>query len=141
MNDIAAHAGEATSRQAAVPAGPQGGDRGHHRGSQPSVDVSLLAQAVLLFGNVRMDAEAFGVTVSRRQGAATSALTPNERDRLLDVLCHAHAVRGQCKTLRHAVTFPVWVVSSDASDPKPRVTWLVLTRDERGGYVIGLSDV
>lgn len=107
------------------------------------VDVSTIAaQAVLLFGGgVRMDAEAFGVTVSRRDGATQASLSPHERGRLLDVLCHAHAVHGQCNELQPAVTFPVWIVSSDARDSKPRATWLALTRDDRGGYVIGLSDL
>ena len=41
-----------------------------------AIDVSTAAVAVLLFGKVLMDAEAFGVTVSRRPGAEGTNLTP-----------------------------------------------------------------
>ncbi len=104
------------------------------------VDVSAAAQDVLLYGAVSMDAEAFGVTVSRRLGAAPANLTPYERGRLLDVLCHAHAVHRRC-TPEEEVTFPIWIVSSDARDAKPRAQWLVLSHLDAGGLLIRLSDL
>ena len=52
-----------------------------------SVDVSSVAVVAAFAGHVTMDAEAFGVTVSRRPGACDTNLTGYERGRLLDVLC------------------------------------------------------
>ncbi len=107
----------------------------HHR-----IDVSAAATAALLFGRVFMDAEAFGVAVSRRPGAEGSNLTPYERGRLLDVLCHAQAIQRTCNAQQEA-SFPVWIVSSDARDAKPRAQWLVMCLQEDGSYLIRLSDL
>ena len=104
------------------------------------IDVSTVAQAVLLFGTVLMDAEAFGVTVSRRPGANGQNLTPYERSRLLDVLCHAQAIQRTCNAQQEA-SFPVWIVSSDARDSQPRSQWLVMSLQDNGSYFIRLSDM
>lgn len=105
-----------------------------------AIDVSTAAVAVLLFGKVLMDAEAFGVTVSRRPGAEGTNLTSYERGRLLDVLCHAQAFQRTCSTQQEA-NFPVWIVSSDARDAQPRAQWLVMSMQEDGSYLIRLSDL
>lgn len=103
-----------------------------------SVDVSSVAVVAAFAGHVTMDAEAFGVTVSRRPGACDTDLTGYERGRLLDVLCHAKAVQRQCQ--EHETEFPVWVVSSDARDARPRVLWMAIRKEPNGGYHIHLSD-
>lgn len=116
------------------------------------VDVSQVAAAAALYGTVLMDAEAFGVTVTRRPGATgpqlaarprtgdRMALSPHERGRLLDVLCHAQAVQGKC-SITQETSFPVWIVSSDARDAQPRAVWLVMTRRPSGAFHIKLSDL
>lgn len=105
----------------------------------PAVDISQVAQAVLFYGSVAMDAEAFGVTVTRRGGVDGSNLTSEERTRLLDVLCHAQSIQAQCR--RSSKTFPVWIVSCDARDARPRAHWLSLAPVGPGQFIIRLSDV
>lgn len=102
-------------------------------------DVSVLAQRFLFASPVLVDAEAYGVTVTRRQGAGVAELDPPEEARLLDLLSHASARLHECQ--EGEVEFPMWVVSSDCRDAKPRPVWLVLGQLEGGGYRISLSDV
>lgn len=116
------------------------------------VDVSQIAEAASLYGTVLMEAEAFGVTVTRRPGAITASgavqasagigldLSSHERGRLLDVLCHAQAVQGKC-SITQETSFPVWIVSSDARDAQPRAVWLVMSRQASGAFHIKLSDL
>ena len=106
--------------------------------AQP-IDVSNTAQAVLFCCPVLMDAEAFGVTVTRRDGARPDNLSADERTRLLDVLCHAQGFQTQAFEREHR--FPIWIVSSDARDARHRTHWLVLARDPLGRFLITLSDV
>lgn len=105
---------------------------------RPDLDVTSIAIAALMYGTVLVDAEAFGVTVSRREGADVSNLTYDERTRLLDVLCHA-----QCMQARgdDCSTFAVWIISSDARDLHPRAHYLTLNRISSDRFVIRLSDV
>ncbi|GEM_PF-2220045 len=105
----------------------------------PTIDVSAYAASALMFGDVRMDAEAFGVTVTRRVDASLDNLSPYERARLLDVLWHAQ--RKQLACLEGEQAFPVWTISSDARDAQPRNIWLIISRTPQGSYLIGLSDV
>ena len=101
-----------------------------------SVEVSGVANDAAFAGHVTMDAEAFGVSVSRRTGACDTNLIGNERGRLLDVLCHAKAVQRQCQ--EGETEFPVWIVSSDARDARPRVLWMAMRKESDGGYHIRL---
>lgn len=101
-----------------------------------AIDVSEHAHQALMFGSVSMEAEAFGVAVTRRADAAAHNLTMAERARLLDVLLHAREVQAACIGARR--TFSVWTVSSDARDNQARMLWLSLT-DEGGAFVIRLS--
>ncbi len=105
----------------------------------PAVDVSEVAQSALFYGHVVMEAEAFGMTVSRRPGANGTNLSPYERTRLLDVLCHAQCFRQKSKSSES--TLPVWLVSSDARDARARTHWFAMKRDLAGTYVIRLSDL
>lgn len=100
------------------------------------VDVTQTANSLMFHGQVFMDAEAFGVAVTRRQDAR-KALSAVERTRLLDVLCHADIYRGACES--EAKAFQVWLVPTDAQDGKVRLTWFQI-RKESGRYVIELND-
>ena len=102
-----------------------------------NIDVTKTARDLLFPEAVMMDPEAFGVCVTRRQDANEGNLTPHERARLLDVLCHAQSVQRQARFA--AKEFPIWVVSSDARDARPRALWLTL-RWVAYGYNIKLSD-
>ena len=106
------------------------------------VDVSASALAMSLALAVKLDAEAFGVTVTRRPGANERNLTGCERARLLAVLAEAKDLLMKCDA-HYSDTeekqFPFWVVSSDARDAKPRMLWLEI-RVEPNGYAIGLTD-
>ncbi len=101
-----------------------------------TIDVSAHAHQALMFGAVYMEAEAFGVAVTRRTDASADNLTMAERARLLDVLLHARDVQADCIGARR--TFSVWTVSSDARDNQARMLWLSMT-DEGGAFVIRLS--
>lgn len=107
--------------------------------SQQAIDVSFIAESVLFYGHVVMEAEAFGMTVSRRPGANGTNLTAYERTRLLDVLCHAQCFRQKSETSES--TFAVWLVSSDARDSRARTHWFAMKRNESGVFVIRLSDL
>lgn len=100
------------------------------------VDVTHTANSLMFHGEVFMDAEAFGVAVTRRQ-EARKALNTVERTRLLDVLCHAEIYRGACQS--EAKAFQVWLVPTDAQDGKVRLTWFQIRKDS-GSYVIELND-
>lgn len=101
------------------------------------VDVTATAISLHFALDVYMDAEAFGVAVTRRQGAANQQLTPDERARLLDVLCHAQIYQAKCHI--EEKVFQVWLVPSDARDAKPRLMWLTIRRGT-DAYFISLSD-
>lgn len=124
------------TRQAACTAPPTQGAAADL--SQQAIDVSVIAESVLFYGHVVMDVEAF-VTVSRRAGADGTNLTPYERTRLLDVLCHAQCFRQNSDTSE--CTFPVWLASSDAEDSRARTHWFAMKRNELGVFVIRLSDL
>lgn len=102
-------------------------------------DVSVLAQRFLFASRVFVEAEAFGVTVTRRPRACVEVLDASEMARLLDLLSHASARLQECQ--EGEVEFPMWVVSSDCRDAKPRPVWLVLCQLDGRGYRISLSDV
>jgi hypothetical protein len=105
-----------------------------------AVDVSHVAQSVLFYGHIVMEAEAFGMAVTRRPGADGTDLTPYERTRLLDVLCHAQCFRQ--KSEFSECTFAVWLVSSDARDSRARTHWFAMKRDDSTGiYLVRLSDL
>jgi hypothetical protein len=96
-----------------------------------AVDISQVAQAVLFYGNVAMDAEAFRVTVTRLSGADGSNLTSEERTRLLDVLCHAQSIQSQWR--QSSKTFPVWIVASELRRVPARP--LAVSRPCRAGSI------
>lgn len=102
------------------------------------VDVTSAAMSVMYAQEVYMDAEAFGVAVTRRPGAASQQLTPYERSRLLDVLCHAQIFQAKCH--EEDKVFQVWLVPSDAQDAKPRLMWFTIRKDANA-YLIALSDL
>lgn len=104
-----------------------------------NIDVSQAAKSVMFAGELAMDCEAFGVTVTRRPGATESNLTPYERARLLDVLCHAQSIQRQAQDGEKE--FPIWIVSSDARDARTRAIWLSISKTDRGSYLIRLSDI
>lgn len=100
------------------------------------VDVTSVAGQLMIPGPVFMDAEAFGVAVSRRQDARESLLAI-ERTRLLDVLCHARVLLST--GLEDAQAFQVWLVPTDAGDGKPRLVWFKLSKPG-DSYLIELND-
>lgn len=102
-------------------------------------DVSIAAQRFLISAPVFMDAEAFGVTVSRRPQATPAMLTNYEMARLLDVLSHAQVKVHESP--EGESEFPMWLVSSDCRDAQPRVVWLIISRHDGTGYRISLSDL
>ena len=102
------------------------------------VNVTHTAISMMYAHEVYMDAEAFGVAVTRRPGAASQQLTPYERSRLLDVLCHAQIYQAQCEG--EDKVFQVWLVPSDAQDAKPRLMWFTIRKDV-DAYLISLSDL
>lgn len=110
---------------------------------QPSqVDVSASARAIALALTVKVDAEAFGVTVTRRPGANEHNLAGSERVRLLGLLAEVKDLLMKCDAQESDAQekqFPIWVVSSDARDAKPRMLWLEI-RAQANGYAIGLTD-
>lgn len=126
--------------QGSVSDAPRGGA---HLAAEPqdriAVDVSMYAHSALMFGDVRMDAEAFGVCVSRRTDATVENLSFDERAHLLDVLTHAR--RCQLDAIELDQSFCVWLVSCDARDRQPRNAWLTLSRRRDGVFLIGLSDL
>lgn len=115
----------------------------HSPVDQPNqIDVSASARAIALALTVKVDAEAFGVTVTRRPGANESNLTDCERVRLLGVLAEVKDLLMKCDADAAGVQekqFPFWIVSSDARDAKPRMLWLEI-RAQANGYAIGLTD-
>lgn len=102
------------------------------------IDVSAMAPRAMFAGRAVMDAETFGVAVTRRQNAEMSNLTPTEQGRLLDVLVHARAVQHQCNADGHE--FPLWLVSSDTRDNRARAVWMTVQKVDQGAYTITLSD-
>lgn len=102
-----------------------------------TVDVTPLARYVQFGRPVLLDAETFGVTVTRRETADTSNLTPPEAARLLDLLIAAKPFIGCCdEELRQ---FEHWVVSSDARDNRPRCVWMQISLSG-ANYVITMTD-
>ncbi len=105
-----------------------------------NIDVSETAKAAMFFGEVEMEPEAFGVTVTRREIASEADLTPEERARLLDVLCHAKPHQAASNSPA-GKSFPIWVVSSDSRDGKNRTQWLTMRHSPHMPFYIGLSVV
>lgn len=103
------------------------------------LDVTPYAMSALLFGQVHMDPEAFGVTVTRRIDASINSLTGYERARLLDVLQSARRAQLECD--ESPKTFTVFTISSDARDAQARNYWLTIERAPHGVYQIALSDL
>ncbi len=102
------------------------------------VDVSYTGRMVQFWSPVVLDAETFGVLVTRRTGASGTNLVPQESARLLDVLVAAKEFMGQCE--EEPRQFNLWVISSDARDAKPRNVWLELKK-QAGAYRISLTDM
>lgn len=103
------------------------------------IEVTQVAQRAMFAGAVALDAEAFGVAVTRRPGATLSNLTAHESSRLIDVLCHAKNSQHLCQ--EQESEFSVWVVSSDARDARPRALWFTMHKAPDASYHIRLSDV
>ena len=100
------------------------------------IDVSAYAHSSLMFGDVALDAEAFGVAVTRRPDASIDNLNVDERGRLLDLLWHAQKVQMEC--IEGQRTFSLWTISSDARDMQPRNLYLTMRRHP-GRFVITLA--
>lgn len=84
---------------------------------------------------LNMQAECFGVTVTRRPEAKPENLTAYELHRALDVLVHVRdnlQLQSEPAEVREC-EFPMWVVSSDSRDAQPRVVWLVFRMDRAHG--------
>lgn len=86
---------------------------------------------------MRIEAEAFGVLITRRPMATENDLTAYETARLLDVLFHAREFIGQCD--EEPRQFNMWVLPSDACDSKARNLWLQL-EVTTAGYHIRMTD-
>lgn len=101
------------------------------------IDVSTVARRLQFFRPVFMEAEAFGIFVTRRDTATTANLDAAEQVRLLDVLSVASAFMGNCD--EEAKQFEHWLIPSDARDAKPRQMWGEV--QQRGdSYRISLVD-
>lgn len=105
------------------------------------VDVSRQARRLCLSSRVLIEAEAFGVLVTRRPGAGASALSSYEEARLLDVLVHMKDALVRCEEGNGECEFPVWTISSDARDVKPRAIWITLQKEQDESYRLAMSDV
>jgi hypothetical protein len=101
------------------------------------VDVSAVGARMHFALPIRLEQEAFGVLVTRRQDATQHNLTPYESARLIDVIVHATEFRGQCHD--EPRQFNIWVVQSDAKDGRPRNLWLQLEIID-GCYMVRLTD-
>lgn len=111
----------------------------HEPAAEVDLDLTQLCRerGMHFAGSMRlnMQAECFGVAVTRRPGAKPENLTAYELHRVLDVMVHVRdnlqqqpepAEVGECE-------FPMWVVSSDSRDAQPRVVWLVFHMDRALG--------
>lgn len=104
------------------------------------VDVSRHARRLCLGVRVAMDAEAFGVMVTRRPDAKASSLTPYEESRLLDVLVHMKGAMSRIEEGQGECEFSVWAISSDARDSRARAVWMTMVRNEDLSFGLRLSD-
>lgn len=106
--------------------------------SLPMVDVSFLAARLSITAVVLMEAEAFGVLVTRRPGVKVSELTRYEESRLLDVLVHMKESLIRCDG--EGCEFSLWAIPSDCCDSRARVHWMELIKDGDGACRLALSD-
>lgn len=100
------------------------------------VDVSASARCFGFARSVHMDAEAFGVLVTRRPAAQAAELRPYERARLLAALASLAEYVGQCDEEPRQVEH--WVISSDSRDNLPRCLWIQLEVTPVG-YLVTLT--
>lgn len=84
---------------------------------------------------VRMEAETFGVLVTRRPGASTADVRPYERSRLLATLATVVPYLGCCD--EEPCQAEHWVIPSDSMDGLARCMWVQLAI-EGDGYVISM---
>ena len=97
------------------------------------VDVSTVAKQIHFGGPITMDAEAFGVLVTRREGAQAGNLLTHEHSRLLDVLVSAKEWLGQCDEEERQ--FNIWTISSDARDARARNVWLEMGKVDQSHHI------
>jgi hypothetical protein len=103
------------------------------------VDVSRYARRLSVGVSVVMDAELFGILVTRRPDAKIATLSSYEEGRLLDVLVHMREALPRSD--ESGGEFHIWAISSDAGDAKARVHWVTMKRNTDGGnYRLSMSD-
>lgn len=111
---------------------------GHHQDCYPMVNVSPFADRLNIVAEVWMEAEAFGVLVTRRPGARVDELTSYEESRLLDVLVHMKEALSRCDD--DGCEFNLWAIPSDSRDSKARAHWLDLAKGNEGVCHLSLSN-
>lgn len=104
----------------------------------PDLDVSAAAAVFGFARPVHMEAESFGVLVTRRPGARADALRGYEQARLLSVLASAAEFIGQCDEEPRQVQH--WEIPSDSRDGLPRCMWIQL-EIAAGGYRLVLTQL
>lgn len=102
------------------------------------VDITSVAQKLHFWRKVNMDAEAFGVLVTRRPCTDASDLLEHEATRLLAVLVEAKEFMGQVDA--EAKQFEIAAIPSDARDGKARTFWCELA-SQNDAYLITLADI
>lgn len=102
------------------------------------IDVSRHARRLIVTASVLMEAEAFGVLVTRRPDANVTSLSSYESSRLLDVLVHMKEALPRCED--SGCDFQIWTISSDARDAKARCHWVSLEKGADGRYRLSMSD-
>lgn len=86
------------------------------------VEVSHIANKVHFGHPVFVEAETYGVLVTRRSASEAHSLTTHENTRLLDLLIAAKEFMGGCD--EEARQFEFWAIPSDARDHKARMVWI-----------------
>lgn len=86
------------------------------------VDVSHTAQKAHFGRPVVVEAETFGVLVTRHSTLVENGLTTQEQSRLLDLLIAAKEFMGACDD--EPRQFEFWAIPSDARDQKARMVWI-----------------
>ena len=113
-------------------------ERTNQQDGTEMIDVSRQARRLSGPARVFMDAEAFGVLVTRRPDANATSLSSYEDSRLLDVLVHMKDVLPRCED--SGCEFQIWAISSDARDAKARCHWVSLEKGNDGSYRLSMTD-
>ena len=108
------------------------------RDATEMIDVSHQCSRLNGPAHVFMEAEAFGVLVTRRPGADPTLLSSYEDSRLLDVLVHMKDALPRCE--ESGCEFQIWAISSDARDAKARCHWVSLEKGNDGSYLLFMTD-